>query len=380
MREDLLSEFPMLERCIYLNTASIGLVPKRVAEAFREFSESLMVEGTAYLDEEKEERVFDELRTAASKLLGCGEDEIAVFTSVTEALNSIAWALGSGGKVLSTSVEFPSVVYPWMRIGKEKGWRLELIGPSDGLIVDEGALLSKMDEGVRVICLSHVEFLTGQKFDLKALAERAHEVDALLIVDGIQAAGCIPVDVKALDVDIYITGSYKWLLGPMGAAVAYIRRDLSDELEPGIVGWRSVEGMWSLDTSGLRYAGTARKFEYGTSSYDAKVGLARSIEYLLDLGLSYVHEHDMRVSDELLEGLRDLPGVSIVTPLESRGPVVTLEVRAKLEELVKELSRGRRIIASMRRGLLRFSTHLYNDLDDIEEVVGRISKAIKSSQ
>ncbi|MCS7103503.1 MAG: hypothetical protein NZ992_06450, partial [Candidatus Korarchaeum sp.] len=96
MRNDFLSEFPALGSYIYLNTASIGLVPRRTIETIREFSERLMSEGTAYLDEEKEERVFEELRASASKLLKCSNDEVAVFNSVTEALSSIAWALKSG--------------------------------------------------------------------------------------------------------------------------------------------------------------------------------------------------------------------------------------------------------------------------------------------
>ncbi len=377
MREDLLSEFPSLERYIYLNTASIGLVPKRTIRAIREFSERLMEEGAVYLDEEAEERVFEELRLRASELLGCREDEIAVFNSVTEAINSIAWALGRGGKVLSTSLEFPSVIYPWMRVGREKGWELELLEPR-GFLIDEGELLSRIRRGFRAVCLSHVEFLTGQRFDLKALAERAHEVDALLIVDGIQAAGCIPIDVKALDVDIYITGSYKWLLGPMGAAVAYMRRDLAEELEPGIVGWRSVRDMWALN-SRLRYAEAARRFEYGTSSYDAKVGLAKSIEYLLELGLSRIHDHDMRVSGKLLEELSKLPGVSLITPAEGRGPIVTVETKGvRPEDLLREVSReGREVAASVRRGLLRFSVHLYNDSSEVEELAERLMRGLR---
>jgi len=376
LRADLLTEFPAIGDLIYLNTASIGLVPRRTVEAVRDFSEGLMTRGAAYLDEEREERVFDELRLAASNLLGCGEDEVAVFSSVTEALNSIAWALRGGGRVLSTGLEFPSVIYPWMRAGKEKGWEIELLKPR-GSLIDEEELLSMIGRGVRVICLSHVQFLTGQMLDLRAIAERAHEVGALLVVDGIQAAGCVPLDVRSLDVDIYVAGSYKWLLGPMGAAVAYIRRDLIDELEPGMVGWRSVEDMWSLEAADLRYAGTARKFEYGTSSYDAKVGLARSIEYLLGLGIREVHEHDMRVSGRLLEGLMELPGVRVLTP-ERRGPIVSLAVEGGPEELLRRISgEGRRIVASVRRGLLRFSTHIYNDTEDVDEVLERISRAIR---
>lgn len=379
MRRDLLSEFPAIESYLYLNTASIGLVPKRTIDAVTEFSRSVMRDGAAFLDEEREAEVFEDLRKESSKLLGCDRDEVAVFSSVTEALSSIALALGRGGKVVSTSVEFPSVVYPWMRIGKEKGWSVELVEAEEN-VVDEGRLLSRITEGVKVVCISHVEFLTGQKFDLRAIAERAHEIGALLIVDGIQAAGCVPLDVKKLDVDVYVAGSYKWLLGPMGAAFAYIRRELADDLEPGIVGWRSVEDMWSLSIE-VRYAGAARKFEYGTSDYSSKVGLASSIEYILSMGVDAIYEHDMRVSSKFIEELSGLEGLRIVTPEESerRGPIVALEGRG-LKRLLEHRGEGRKLVASMRRGLLRFSFHFYNDEDDASEVAEMIAGAIRAGK
>ena len=379
MRRDLLPEFPALEKYLYLNTASIGLVPKRTIEAMVEFSERVMSDGAAFLDEEMEAEVFEGLRKALSKLLGCDTDEVAVFNSVTEALSSIALALGRGGRILSTEVEFPSVVYPWVRIGKEKGWTVELVEAEDHLI-DENEFLSKIKDGVRAVCISHVEFLTGQRFDLKAIAERAHEVGALLIVDGIQAAGCIPVDVRELDVDVYIAGGYKWLLGPMGAAFAYVRNELLDELEPGIVGWRSVEDMWSLGIE-IKYARGARKFEYGTSDYGSKVGLARSIEYLLELGIDSIHEQDMRVSSEFMDELSQLGELKIVTPGDRgrRGPIVTIEGRG-LDRSLKREGSGRKLVVSIRRGLLRFSFHFYNDEEDAMEAAERVKKAIRESK
>lgn len=383
MRRDLLGDFPALEKYVYLNTASIGLTPKPVIRAVMEFLEGVLSEGTVYLDEEKEAMVYEVLRSTASKLFGCGVDEVAVFSSVTEALNSIAWALRGDGRILSTDVEFPTVVYPWVRVGKEKGWRVELIRAKDYL-VDEDEVLSRIDRGVRAVCLSHVEFLTGQRFDLRAIAERAHEVGTLLIVDGVQAAGYIPLDVKSLDVDVYITGSYKWLIGPMGAAVAYIRRDLYEELEPGLVGWRSVKDMWSLDVSTeIQYADTARKFEYSTSAYCAKLGMAKSIEYLLRLGIDAIYDHNMKITQYLIEELENLPNVKLVTPVEQekRGSIVTVKIVGKdIGEVAEKLTRGngRKIVVSIRRGLLRFSPHFYNDEEDLAEAVERLTKIIKS--
>jgi len=274
-------DFPLTEKYVYLSTASIGLTPQPVIEYLKEYIGSLLSGGTVFLDEKEEENTFENLRKTASDLFNCSPYEVAVFSSVTESLASIAWALPKGGEIISTSIEFPSVVYLWLRIAPDKKWTVRLVDPDPSLLIEEDAVMEAVNEKTRAIVISHVEFLTGQRFDLKKLASRVHVTGGILIIDGIQAAGHIPVDVKAFGADVYISGSYKWLLGPMGSAVTYIRKDLVDDLNPGIVGWRSMQDIWNLELKiPLKYAPGARRFEYGTSAYEAKVGMWKSIEYL----------------------------------------------------------------------------------------------------
>ena len=383
MRRDLINDFPFIEKVIYLNTASIGLVPTPVLRAVREFIENLFIKGTTYLSEEIEENIYEELRVKAAKLLGCETDEIAVFSSVSEALNSIAWALRGKGKIVTTDVEFPTVVYPWIRVAKDKGWKVVLVR-SKNCLVDEVDLLKVIDEDTLAISISHVEYLTGQRFNIKELARKVHDVGALLIVDGIQATGYIPVDVKKDDVDIYITGAYKWLIGPPGAAVAYIKREIYEELEPGLVSWRSVKNMWSLEVHDhIEYADTAKKFEYSTSAYEAKLGMAKSIEYLLKLGIDNVFNYNMRLTRYFMDELLNLDKVRLITPIDDskRGSIVTIKVDGlDPVSIKKELMKGDRIVElSIRRGLVRFSPHFYNDREDIDEVIDRLRRMIKGA-
>ena len=383
MRRDLINDFPLIEKVIYLNTASIGLVPTPVLRVVKGFIEDLFIKGTTYLNEEVEENIYEDLRVKAAKLLGCRVDEIAVFSSVSEALNSIAWALRGKGKIVTTDVEFPTIVYPWIRVAKDKGWKVVLVKSKDYLI-DEDELLKAVDEDTLAISISHVEYLTGQRYNLKELAKKAHDVGALLIVDGIQAAGYAPVDVMKDDVDIYITGAYKWLIGPPGAAVAYIRREIYEELEPGLVGWRSVKNMWSLEVhEHIDYAATAKKFEYSTSAYEAKLGMAKSIEYLLKLGIDNVFNYNMRLTKYLMNELLSLDKVKLITPIDDskRGSIVTIRVNGLDPVRVKkELMKGERIVElSIRRGLIRFSPHFYNDKEDMDEVIDRLRRIIKGA-
>jgi selenocysteine lyase/cysteine desulfurase len=216
--QNVLKDFPLLKDVNYLSTASIGLVPNPVIEKSKDTFVELAQGGTISLDEEKEVYIYDNLRNQGSKLFNCNKEEIAIFNSVSEALNIIAWSLElKSGKVLTTSEEFPSVTYPWLRLGKNISLGVDFIKAKEGVISTE-ELLNQIDQKTKAVVLSHVEYSTGQKFDLAEIAKAAHEVGAYLIVDGIQAAGYCPITVKNWDIDVYIAGSYKWLCAPFGTA------------------------------------------------------------------------------------------------------------------------------------------------------------------
>ncbi|MHA1710351.1 MAG: aminotransferase class V-fold PLP-dependent enzyme [Candidatus Baldrarchaeia archaeon] len=381
LSESLKGDFPLLSRVNYLNTASIGIVPRPVIEKVRGLSLELCSGGTCALDEEKETMIYEGLRKEGAKLLGCDVDEVAIFNSVTEAMNAIAWSLDfSGGNVVSTEVEFPSVTYPWMRLSKERRFEVRLVrGRNWYVSLDD--LLSSIDENTKVVAISHVEYLTGQLHNLREISSQAHDVGAIVVVDGIQAAGYVPVDVRRLGVDVYITGSYKWLIAPFGATVAFISRELYERLEPAIVGWRSTERPFDFDARRIEYAGSARKFEYSTSAYDVKVGLAESIRYLRRIGIERIYEHDMKLVDVFFEELQNVNGVEIITPSDRRehGSIVTLRVDGrKMDAVVRRLrSADRPVEFSIRQGMLRFSPHLYNSEDDVIQAVDLIKEVMR---
>ncbi|MHA2055872.1 MAG: aminotransferase class V-fold PLP-dependent enzyme, partial [Candidatus Hodarchaeales archaeon] len=170
---NVLEDFPLLKRVNYLSTASIGLVPNSVINKSIEVFVDLAQGGTLALDEEKEVSIYENLRNESSKLFNCNKEEIAVFNSVSEAMNVIAWSLGlKSGQVLSTSEEFPSVTYPWLRLGKDSSLQVDFIKAKEGCISTE-ELLDQINERTKVVVSSHVEYSTGQRFDLAQLAKAA---------------------------------------------------------------------------------------------------------------------------------------------------------------------------------------------------------------
>ncbi|MGQ9719769.1 MAG: aminotransferase class V-fold PLP-dependent enzyme [Candidatus Jordarchaeum sp.] len=376
--KEILADFPITEKVNYLNTASIGLVPKTVIERTKDFFIDLTRGGTLTLDEEKEAMVYDGLREEGAKLLECNAKDIAIFNSVSEAMNSIAWSLElKEGKVVSTDIEFPSVTYPWLRIAWKESINVKLVN-AENWRVSMDDLLNEIDEGTRVVVLSHVEFLNGQKFDLKEIAKRVHEVGGILVVDGIQAAGYLPLNVREMAADVYITGSYKWLTAPFGTAIACISKKLCDKLEPAIVGWRSTEDMWNFNARELTFAATARKFEYSTSAYDVKLGLVESIKYLRKIGIENIYNHNMELNKLLSEELGSIEGVEIITP-ENRGSIVTFKIKGrdskKVAEKMRELKRP--VELSVRLNMIRLSPHVYNTEADILQFVENLKQILK---
>ncbi|MHA2111114.1 MAG: aminotransferase class V-fold PLP-dependent enzyme [Candidatus Hodarchaeales archaeon] len=378
--QNVLKDFPLLKDVNYLSTASIGLVPNPVIEKSKDTFVELAQGGTISLDEEKEVYIYDNLRNQGSKLFNCNKEEIAIFNSVSEALNIIAWSLElKSGKVLTTSEEFPSVTYPWLRLGKNISLGVDFIKAKEGVISTE-ELLNQIDQKTKAVVLSHVEYSTGQKFDLAEIAKAAHEVGAYLIVDGIQAAGYCPITVKNWDIDVYIAGSYKWLCAPFGTAIAYISPKLCEELDPIFAGWRSVEDMWNFNPEKLVFTKDAMKFEYSTSAYGVKIGLAEAIRYLNNLNINNIEKHSNKLINILVEELESIKGVKVISP-RLRGSIVSFTMKnmdlKKIGNLLGRLPRP--INITIRQNRLRVSPHFYNSESDIQHFVDNFKKIVRDS-
>jgi cysteine desulfurase/selenocysteine lyase len=367
------ADFPALDELTYLNTASIGLVPLPVQRRAEEFDRALALRGSAAFDEEAEVAVFEGTRASAAKLIGARPDEVAITASATLALGQIAWYLRPGREdnVVSIDLEFPSSTYPWLRLAEETGAEVRLVRRRDepvGLSFDDVAAL--VDSRTRVLCVSHVQYATGHRFDPAALATLAHENDALLVLDASQSAGAVPLDVRADDVDFLVATSYKWLCSSIGAAICYIRPELVADFRPPFVGWKSAVEPYELDAADMRLPPSARKLEFSTSGYGAGIALGAAIEYFLAVGIERVLAHDLALATRLREGLEDL-GAEILTPREDdrRIGIVTARFPGKDGEAVAAGLNERGIVVSPRFGSTRFSTHVFNDEADVDRAL-----------
>jgi cysteine desulfurase / selenocysteine lyase len=362
--------FPHLEEVVYLNSGSIGLMPLPVQEAAAAFERDIWLRGTTGFDEAAETACLEDARAAAAVLLGADRDDVAIVKSATEAFGMVAWWVQplEGTNVVTIDIEHPSTAYPWLRIARETGAEARLVHVwDDPAALSVNKVAEHVDDETSVIVVSYVQYSTGYRFVLKELADLAHAHGALLAVDATQAAGMAPVDVAADDIDILVAGGYKWLCGPFGAAVCWLRPELREEFDPPFVGWRSTVDPYTFDARTMPIAPTARSMEYSTMGYGSAVALGRALEYVNDLGVDRVLAHDQALAARLADGLRTL-GATVLTPEDDahRGGIVTARYPGRDGEEVAGRLNDAGVIVSPRFGATRFSLHYFNDERDVD--------------
>lgn len=368
------ADFPAARTCVYLNAANVALMYRGADEATAAWQRDVAENGSNHFDEAAEEGVFDGLHHAAARLFNAAPDDIAGGSSATELLGSLAWAVmpAVGTNVVSTDIAFPSAVYPWMRVARHTGCEIRLVKARDGY-VDPDELAARIDDDTAVVCLSHVEYRSGQRYDLARFADIAHARGALLVVDATQSAGAVPIDAPGSGVDAVVSGAYKWLCGPFGAAVMYVAPRLQTALEPGLVGFRSHKAIWDIRADRIEYPETARRFEFSTMAYGCAIGLTRAIEYLMHIGVERIFEYNKTLADHLIDGLH-ARGLEITSPRNAseRSAIVTARAPGADSAVIVRKLKDANVRVACRQGIIRFSPHLYNTKTDIDTALDRI--------
>jgi selenocysteine lyase/cysteine desulfurase len=320
---------------------------------------------------------LDQEKSSFAKLVNATEDEIALVENTSMGLNIVANMLDypSGSNIVTTDLEYPSVVYPWKK--KKLGVTIRYVENKAGKILLED-LEKAVDDKTVAVAISHVEYMNGFRFDLKAVSEIAHEHGAYLIVDAIQSLGALPVNVKRDNVDFLTAGCYKWMLSPYGIGYLYVRKELIEKFEPPFIGWASVkpEVFETIDTWEIRHlklSETATRFEIGTPSRVSAIGAATALRLLLDAGIENIEKRILKLTDHLIEKLTQ-KGIKFQTPLESecRSGIVNFLIdnpQERTDRLAKK-----NIIVSARSHGIRVSPHFYNTEEEIDNLVEEATK------
>ena len=335
-------DFPIFERTIrdgkklvYLDSGATSQKPLSVIEAegnFYKFHNAAVHRGAHQLAEEATD-AYEGARTKVANFLGAKEEEIVFTKSATESLNLIAYAMGnaapgtrfglnSKNSIVVTEMEHHANLIPWQQLAARTGAQLSWFE-----VTPEGRLdLSKIDsvitEGTKVVALTHQSNVLGTINPLDAIIKRAHEVGAVVVLDACQSVPHMPIDVKTLGVD-FVTFSGHKAVGPTGIGVLW--SSVLNELPPFLFGGSMIE---TVTMTSATWAPAPRKFEAGVPNMAQAVGLGAAIDYLTNIGMDAIFEHEVQLTGYLIKGLLAIPELSIAGPnnTDSRGGSVSFTV------------------------------------------------------
>ncbi len=367
---------PSLSAAIQLNTGSVGPIPTEVAAAMRELEDYERDFGRAqyeyYLDSLQR---MDEARAAVAAVLGGDLAEVAITHAATDGMNLGTWAIDwrDGGVAVTTCHEHAGGVGPLYAVCDRFGVEVrhaEFAGdaPDDEILQQFDRLVTP---GTKLVSFSHVLWTSGLVMPVARIAALAHDRGALVIVDGAQAAGAIPVNVRDLGVDLYAIPAQKWLLGPEGLGALWARRELIPSLGATFAGYYSFA---SVDSRGNRELhDDARRFQVTNYHRPSVLGMARAIGWLsMFVGLEFVHRRGHEMARRAADLLTAVDGVTLLTPLDRMAGLVTFQVAGWTpEQAMEEL--GARTFCIIRTlplvNALRISVGFWTTEDEIDRFV-----------
>jgi selenocysteine lyase/cysteine desulfurase len=322
-------------------------------------------------------RQAEELRAVLAGLLGASLDEIALAHNTSEGIGFVAegYPWQSGDNVVTLADEFPSNQYPWLNLAS-RGVEVRRVATVEGRL-DFDRLAAAIDGRTRILSVSWVSYSSGWRNDLDRLAELAHGRGALFFVDAIQGLGVVPLDVRRTPIDFLAADGHKWMMGPEGAGVFFLRREHLDRLRPLGVGWNSVRRAHDFDHIELTFRPAASRYEGGSQNMVGAIGLLASLKVLGQYGSEAICRRVFQITDLACERLSQLGATirSDRSDAHKSGIVIFNLPGCDSIELRKRcLAEG--IVLSCRGGGLRIAPHAYNNADDIERLVGCLKRAM----
>jgi len=369
---DYRAEFPIFRRSVYLNSCSLGALSTRSRAKVGEFLDLWEARGAAAWYDVWW-AALAELRARYARWVGAPPGSVALHPNISAALISVAESLDyrRRPKVVVTSLDFPTVAYQWLARASEDVETVIVESP-DGIGVPVEAMARAIDDRTALVATSHVFFTSGAIQDVRAVAEIAHAKGALLLVDGYQAVGQLPVDVCSLDVDFYCSGGLKWLLGGTGVAFMYARPELWPVLAPRATGWFAHREQFRFDPHWFEPHADARRLEAGTPPLMPVYAQLGGLEVLEELGAPEIRRRTMALAEDLIEQARAAGFRPKVADRPDDRTAIVMLPSAEPAADVRRLGEAG-IVADYRPGHVRLSPYFYNIPDDHRAAIERLT-------
>lgn len=367
-------EFPVCEDKIFLAHAGVSPLPRRVAEAMQQY--------VAAASKDHQENVLPDqavaqTRQLAAQLIGGHESEIAFVGSTSMGLAMVAAGLPwqTGDNVVCYGDDYPANVYPWMDL-QRRGVETRFVKPKTYGNITIADLERVVDQRTRLVALASVHYVSGWRLDVDAVGTWLHEQGVLFCLDGIQSFGALRASMR--HVDFAAADAHKWMLGPLGAAILYVRQQHFERLHPPLIGWHTAFCPDFVAQEQIRLRPDARRYEPGSLNLVGIVGLRAALDLILGFGIEAIEARVLNLTRRIIAGATE-QGFSIAGPAEGTGLsgiVSLISQRRDPAELHAQLSRDR-IVTSLRRRrdgvqCLRISPHFYTRDDEIDQLLSRL--------
>jgi selenocysteine lyase/cysteine desulfurase len=371
------AHFPVTRRWVYLDHAAVAPLSAPAQQAIVEWTADMTDNGDVHLERWLER--IEDVRASAARLLGANSRDVAFVKNTSEGICFVAegFPWKAGDNIVTAAEEYPANIYPWLNLAG-RGVEVRL-APSRGCRIEPDDVFALVDERTRIVSLSYVEYSTGFRNDLEAIGERCRKRGIYFFVDAIQGLGVLPFDVSTLPIDFMSADGHKWLLGPEGAGLFFIRRELVDLLHPISVGWKSVLNAADFSKTDFRLRPHAGRWESGTLNVGGISGLGASIDLLLQFGIQAVADRVLEITDYLCARLARL-GVHVASSRldRERSGIVSFSCPQEAIEPCLKSCREGGVIINQRAGRLRASPHFYNSQDDIDRLIDRLEHVLIS--
>jgi selenocysteine lyase/cysteine desulfurase len=359
--------FPMLADTVHLASCSQGALSGELSVALGELTGSLHAYGAPWQLWMTE---VDQARGRFAELIGASPDEIAIVSCASDGAYQVASTKDWSKRpvVVTTDMEFPSIGHVWLA-QVARGAEVVHV-PERDATVDADELVALIDERTALVSVPLVSYRNGARMPIEAAIAKARDVGARVFVDAYQAAGVLPIDVRALDCDYLVAGALKYLLGLPGLAFLYARDGVTDDLPPQLTGWFGRVDPFRFDPRQLDFPTSARRFETGTPAIPAAYAANAGMRLLSRVDLRDVERHVTALAARTTERLR-AAGERVWLPASTPGPQVAL-VDDNPDQLAAYLSQ-RRIFTAPRGNVLRLSFHYYSNESDVDAALAAIT-------
>jgi cysteine desulfurase/selenocysteine lyase len=331
-------DFPILNQqingksLVYFDNAATTQKPEAVLDAVDYYNRNMNANPHrgAHTLSVRATEAYENARAKVKDFINAEKAEEIIFTrNTTESLNLLASSMEAlveeGDEILISTLEHHSNILPWQQLAERKNLKLKYLYPDQNYRISLAELKDKLTDKTRIFSISQMSNVSGTINPIKEMAEIAHQKNALVVVDGAQGAPHLKTNVRDLNVDFYAFSGHK-MLGPMGIGVLYGKKDLLEKLPPFLRGGGMIEYVKEQDST---YAPLPEKFEAGTPNVEGAVGLQAAIEYLEEIGLDKIKEHELELTKYALEKMKQLDFVEIAgsLDLEDRGGIISFNLK-----------------------------------------------------